>query len=160
MIDGGTSADRDIAAAAPELARTVVALHERVAAVEAERDALRKRVADVEYDLNREVEARNAAGAELDAVLAHAEELTQALRETQRERDAMKAIIEGRTTPPTDGEALDIFECGGSFRMVCNGESYDCSTLSSVWAVSDLPNTAWWAFDAHGRPCAWPGGGQ
>lgn len=132
MIDGGTSADRDIAAAAPELARTVVALHERVAAVEAERDG----------------------------ALAHAEELTQALRETQRERDAMKAIIEGRTTPPTDGEALDIFECGGSFRMVCNGESYDCSTLSSVWAVSDLPNTAWWAFDAHGRPCAWPGGGQ
>lgn len=124
-------------------AATVEALHAKC-------DALRKRVADVEYDLNREVEARNAAGAELDAVLA------QALRETQRERDAMKAIIEGRTTPPTDGEALDIFECGGSFRMVCDGESYDCSTLSSVWAVSDLPNTAWWAFDAYGRPCAHP----
>lgn len=60
VIDGGTEADRDLAAAAPDLAQTVVALHERVAAVEAERDG----------------------------ALAHAEELTQALRATQRARDA------------------------------------------------------------------------
>lgn len=46
VIDGGTSADRDIAAAAPDLARTVVALHARLAAVEAERDALRAAVLD------------------------------------------------------------------------------------------------------------------
>ena len=94
------------------------------------------------------------------ALMAAAPDLARTVVALHAEVEQLRAIIEGRTTPPTDGEALDIFECGGSFRMVCNGESYDCSTLSSVWAVSDLPNTAWWAFDAHGRPCAWPGGGQ
>ena len=182
-------------AAAPELARTVVALHERVAAVEAERDrmrereehfarvlsvtdggqyradwdsairrvvaerdALRKRVADAEYDINREVEARNAAGAELDAVLAHAEELTQALRETQRERDAMKAIVEGRTTPPTVEEAEAHINAGRSFRVVSvNGGAYSAESVLAVdLAVSDFPGSRWWALDSHGRPCAWP----
>ena len=39
-------ADAALMAAAPDLARTVVALHERLAAVEAERDALRAAVLD------------------------------------------------------------------------------------------------------------------
>ena len=195
-------ADAALMAAAPDLARTVVALHERVAAVEAERDrmrereehfarvlsvtdggqyradwdsairrvvaerdALRKRVADAEYDINREVEARNAAGAELDAVLAHADELTQALRETQRERDALRDIIEGRATPPTDSDIAVHVARGGLWRTrrtigdtMLSRDGVDADRAERVRDEQARTGGVylWWALDAHGRPCAWP----
>ena len=131
-------ADAALMAAAPDLARTVVALHERVAAVEAERDA----------------------------ALAHAEELTQALRETQRERDAMKAIIEGRTTPPTDEEIASHHATRGRWYVADHAGGGEVRgyppTVREIagWHRERAATWRWCALDSHGRPCAWPGGGQ
>lgn len=124
-------------AAAPDLAQTVVALHARLAAVEAERDG----------------------------ALAHAEELTQALRETQRERDALRAIIEGRTTPPTTEELAAHGAVGGAW--IVSGPfpalPMVCGPAETVVVIEEAARSLapgalrWRAVNAHGRPCAWPG---
>ena len=163
-------------AAAPDLARTVVALHERVAAVEAERDGALAQCEALTQALREAQRARDAAAQAFDDLVATVwraatgdehepptstdalVESVRALRETQRERDAMKAIVEGRTTPPTVEEAEAHINAGRSFRVVSvNGGAYSAESVLAVdLAVSDFPGSRWWALDSHGRPCAWP----
>jgi len=77
---------------------------------------------------------------------------------------ALRAIVAGRTVPPTDAEIAAHEAAGGRWRCVVVG---DCLLLCDmlpggvVWyhaetlKVLDATGT-WWALDATGRPCAWP----
>jgi hypothetical protein len=76
----------------------------------------------------------------------------------------LRAIIEGRTTPPTDTEIAVHAARGGVWRTrYVIGEaalSRDVMGAESAGYARDaaLPQHAylWWALDSHGRPCAWP----
>lgn len=74
------------------------------------------------------------------------------------EVERLRAIVEGRTTPPTVEEAEAHINAGRSFRVVSvNGGAYSAESVLAVdLAVSDFPGSRWWALDSHGRPCAWP----
>lgn len=81
-----------------------------------------------------------------------------------QERDALRAIIDGRTVPPTDTEMAQHDSRGGSwliaprhyqpvaYRDISIAKHYALMALDGDDA---LPMT-WWALDATGRPCAWP----
>lgn len=87
------------------------------------------------------------------------------------ELDALRAIIEGRTTPPSDEEIAAHAAAGGSW--LCRIEAPDLEPLdSSAWLAQSSGRMAqqaarwrrtqhkvfyrWWALDAQRRPCAWP----
>ena len=85
------------------------------------------------------------------------------------ERDALRAIIEGRDTPPTDAEIAAHHAVGGSWRCLSpewdGTMTSDCDTARDLgaegWAhaARTVPMhgmTRWWALDAAGRPCTWP----
>lgn len=72
------------------------------------------------------------------------------------ELDALRAIIEGRTTPPTREEAEAHFAGGGSFRVrFDDGTSLECFEPSHLRMARRASMTShWWALDSTGRPCA------
>ena len=101
----------------------------------------------------------------------------------RRERDAalalkvleLRAIIEGRTTPPTDAEIAAHDHAGGWWvRLPLRGGGTTCScdacrahqqppdelpnaNVASLAAGDrETPGARWWAHDAERRPCAWP----
>ena len=120
---------------------------------------------------------RTRAEAERDAALAHAEELTRALRIADRthdatlaERDALRAIIDGRTTPPTEAE-IEAHDAAGGWwlylpeRGIGRCSCSACRTAQmpagellpgNVRMVAAVGGGRWWALDAQRRPCAWP----
>ena len=144
--------------------------HPRALARLARLDALRGSLDDSE---------RLAAGlsADRDAALAHAEELTRALRIADRthdatlaERDALRAIIDGRTTPPTEAE-IEAHDAAGGWWLFLPGRGFgrcSCSACrtaqmpagellpGNVRMVAAVGGGRWWALDAQRRPCAWP----
>jgi hypothetical protein len=81
----------------------------------------------------------------------------QALADANNEVERLRAIIEGRTTPPTIEEARTHIDAGGVFRMVCGARSFTAESMIAVdVAIEDFPGGRWWALDAQKRPCAWP----
>ena len=171
-------------AAAPDLARTVVALHERVAAVEAERDGALAQCEALTQALRATQRARDAAAQAFDDLVATVwraatgdehepptstdalVESVRALRETQRERDALRAIVEGRTTPPTDEEIASHHATRGRWYVADHAGGGEVRgyppTVREIagWHRERAATWRWCALDSHGRPCAWPGGGQ
>jgi hypothetical protein len=94
---------------------------------------------------------------------------------TDRTLARLGAIIEGRTTPPTDAEFATHDAAGGSWRIVTHAvgtrilaeDGYQRDV--AMWAHAEMLRDAmapggplhgadvrWWALDAEGRPCAWP----
>ena len=127
--------DRNLAAAAPDLAATVEHLHARL---------------------------RPWQDAAADA--------TTLRTRAEAERDALRAIIDGRTTPPTDAEIAAHDHAGGwwSYLPPPGQSSCTCAACathqqpggelprSNVRVVASLGDGRWWALDAQRRPCAWP----
>ena len=78
-----------------------------------------------------------------------------------RERDALRAIIDGRTTPPTDEEIEAHHHAGGTWYVAStHGRALtttraDAVALCAHLAANKYPAT-WWAIGVRGRPCAWP----
>ena len=93
-------------------------------------------------------------------------ESVRALRETQRERDALRAIVEGRTTPPTDEEIASHHATRGRWYVADHAGGGEVRgyppTVREIagWHRERAATWRWCALDSHGRPCAWPGGGQ
>ena len=84
--------------------------------------------------------------------------LTDAGWELATERDRLRAIIEGRTTPPTIAEArAHSHRARGAFvAMLGEGEAhYRARVVTGLQRFSATPQR-WIALDADGRPCAWP----
>lgn len=112
------------------------------------------RATRAEAEVARLTAALTAQTARADGAEAEALRLTQ-------ERDAMRAIIEGRTTPPTDAEARSHFAAGGSFAdcgHLTRGRAFSLFDLAFAKAAVETSGrpARWWALDASDRPCAWP----
>ena len=72
------------------------------------------------------------------------------------ERDALRAIIAGRTTAPTAAEVAAHDAAGGWWRYQTENDwgdatCQDVGLIREAWAI-----TRWWALDASGAPCVWP----
>lgn len=93
----------------------------------------------------------------------HGDSLTARLARTviaQAERIAtLEAIVEGRTTPPTDAE-IAAHDATGATWMIAHRDGQIVVTAMS-WPSSRDWHVAkgavrWWALTIDGRPCAWP----
>lgn len=88
------------------------------------------------------------------------------------EVERLRAIIEGRTVPPTD-EEIEVHEAaGGRWRCVatvdgqrapglCFDGARDIVGRESVFdglprRIGSVYVETWWALDCHGMPCPWP----
>ena len=100
-----------------------------------------------------ELEARNAdLSRDRDTALAAALDLAA-------DRDATRAILEGRATPPTDAE-IDAHERVGGVWIIDHAEGPAFARFredARLWQRG-YPGKArrWLPIDRDGRPCAWP----
>lgn len=92
--------------------------------------------------------------------------------ELMRERDALRAIIEGRTTPPTEAERRAHHDAHGGRWMQRDDDDPAPAQLRPIWQrivnLADFDSSyyveefiakhpgRWWPLDSTGRPCAWP----
>lgn len=91
-------------------------------------------------------------------------DLPEIARALHAEVERLRAIIEGRTTPPTDAEIAALIAAGGSWRVVetirCGGVVLHVEEIDDARRVRDLAprecRQRWWALDAQHCPCAWP----
>lgn len=187
----------DLAYTVDHQAATIADQEREITSLRAERDAASERAVTLEHQHAHAVETMERMGAQVtraeaerDAALAQAEQITRGLREAQErarqgealakihreERDAcaaevvrLRAIIEGRTTPPTEAEIAAHEAAGGRWRSVVPGEwilSTDdgdaedarktIGVQSANAAIVATCGVTWWAHDADHRPCAWP----
>lgn len=89
-----------------------------------------------------------------DAAVARAEA-------AEREVARLRAIIEGRTVPPTDAEIAAHAADYGSWRFRVNGSAVqtdDPHRLRVAIAAHARHGTfvRWWSHDRSDAPCAWP----
>ena len=74
---------------------------------------------------------------------------------------SLRAIIDGRTTPPTGEEIEAHHRAGGTWYVAStHGRALtttrgDAIALCGHLAANKYPAT-WWAISVRGRPCAWP----
>ena len=76
----------------------------------------------------------------------------------------LRAIVEGRTTAPTDAEIAAHDAAGGTWLVRYRRDGWggdDAALFLDVLAPRDvrgdgLAAVRWWPLDASGRPCAWP----
>ncbi len=82
---------------------------------------------------------------------------------------ALRAIIEGSTTPPTDAEIAAHETAGGAWTCITVGEWIFSDSgmdgeaargLRSVLEANGWATPRWWALDSTRRPCAWPVGDE
>ena len=81
---------------------------------------------------------------------------------------SLRAIIDGRTTPPTDEEIRSAVRAGLTVILhateACDGHRVDLRTrdvlVLSTWAAhhadGNFASATWRLIDANDRPCAWP----
>lgn len=73
------------------------------------------------------------------------------------ELDELRAIIEGRTVPPTDAEIDAMREAYGQWMCVrISGGVPSIVFGEKAKIVARWKGYRWWALDATGKPCAWP----
>ena len=153
----------------------------------AERDALREALAtqaaavrqlDVARTARHDADARDAETlrrrqqapgdvlAEIAAVREEARMWNARATELEGERDALRAIVEGRTVAPTVAEARAVREAGGAFVRspvyldgFCGRFAEVVTGLARLGSESEDQRRAlarWFVIDHDGRPCAWP----
>ena len=98
-------------------------------------------------------------------------ELSATVAAQAAEIDRLRAIIDGRTTAPTEAEIAAHEAAGGRWRSIVPGEfilstsdgdgdAEDARQTSAVQranaAIVVRAGVRWWALDAQNRPCAWP----
>lgn len=90
----------------------------------------------------------------------------EALILRQRQEEALRGMIEGRTTPPTDAEIATHAATGGLWACTTKATHAD-PQIMTMRARADIRYHAhshregkwmlrWIAVDASGKPCAWP----
>lgn len=80
--------------------------------------------------------------------------------EARRERDEARAILEGRTAPPTDAE-IDAHHAAGGSWLTGDTVTWWPASLRGMRDNGETEGCVWIALDRSYRPCAWPrpGGG-
>ena len=105
-----------------------------------------------------------ARAAEAAEATASRDRAWRSVHEARTERDALRAIVEGRTTPPTDEEVAAHEAAGGGW-VLCNPAApldtrVVCLSAATARVRADFCRRTvtrrWWALDATGRPCGWP----
>lgn len=97
---------------------------------------------------------------ERDAAMRANDAMAAAVNAIADERDALRAIVEGRTTPPTYAE-IDAHEVAGGLWRWQNlpddpaGPRFGHARAAEAMYFCRFP-LRWWPLDATGRPCAWP----
>lgn len=151
-------------AAAPDLAHTVVAQ-----AAEIER--LTRALHDAAYSLGC-ADYDDVCAAVSDAIDEAEKRERESVDEAnalRMERAALRAIVDGRTAPPTEAEIAAHEAAGGRWRSIVPGEfilstgdgdAEDARQTSAVQRANEpiimRAGVRWWAIDAQGRCCAWP----
>ena len=80
------------------------------------------------------------------------------------EVERLRAIIEGRTTPPTDDEIASHHATRGRWYVADHAGGGEVRgyppTVREIagWHRERAATWRWCALDSHGRPCAWPEG--
>lgn len=169
-------ADADLMAAAPDLAASVAFHARRAQRLEADLTEAHDRARDAEAESAAAEAALVAAWQAVtnddlprlpagDGTVVDAEAVGQRAAEVVAERDALRAIIEGRT-PPTDAEIaahdglwLVIFRGTASLANASRMLDRDGASVvarNARLGAHGAVTSAWWALDAHRRPCAWP----
>ena len=148
--------DRHLLAAAPDLAATIVAQAAEIDALKSQRDAQAVGLRVVALWLGGPHHAEDP------------ESVSSLARTKGREIDNLRAIIDGRTTPPTDAEIRDVARAGLTVILHAidarTGRIVDLRTrdvqLISVWAThhadGHFASAVWRLIDANDRPIAWP----
>ena len=101
------------------------------------------------------------ATADRTDLVAEVRRLAAALDAVTAERDAFRAIIEGRTAPPTFAERVAHMEAHRRNRWMARASTGavvigDFDDPPMWAALTTLIPVCWWPLDADGRPCAWP----
>lgn len=93
-------------------------------------------------------------------LLAAAPDLAATVVAQAAEIDRLRAIIDGRTTPPTDAEITAHGTAAGRWRWASPDQHGEFPSTArwraSVAVVARVPGVRWWATDSDKRPCAWP----
>jgi hypothetical protein len=127
----------------------------------------------MERERDHAVECAQNARAELERLRGDADHLGTVagvsmdhVDDMATENAALRAIIEGRTTPPTDAEIAVHAARGGRWRTTYRvGDPALCGDLLDADAAEQLASAqrarplhayAWWATEASGELCAWP----
>lgn len=143
--------DRIDALDADRLARSVIALHAKVARLQ--------------RLLDENVEDRVRAheilgGAEYESTADAAARVVQDEVSASAEAGRLLAIIAGRTTPPTDAEIEAHEAAGCGWWLIVTENSFDYDMLDAVsrdeWVRVGV--VRWCPCADDGRPCAWPTG--
>lgn len=102
---------------------------------------------------------RDDAPVATQVVAPSPDDLRAQLAAVAAERDALRAIVEGRTMPPTPAEIVAHEATGGYFLFRDHDETgrvYDADCLQALLDDAHRHLTRWWAHDANDAPCAWP----
>ena len=74
----------------------------------------------------------------------------------ERERDELRAIVEGREEPPTNDEIAAHEKVDGWWRFQTENDFGELFAEEARIERDYGEVIRWWALDADGRPCAWP----
>ena len=101
---------------------------------------------------------RAAERARADAAEAECARLTTERDAARAEAAGLRAVVEGRTVPPTPQEIAAHHDASGSGWLVSSDRDVIPYTLCRSEARDGgAPDGArWWPLDASGRPCPWP----
>jgi len=93
-----------------------------------------------------------------EAAEAECARLTTERDAARAEAAGLRAVVEGRTVPPTPQEIAAHHDASGSGWLVSSDRDVIPYTLCRSEARDGgAPDGArWWPLDASGRPCAWP----
>jgi len=94
-------------------------------------------------------------------LLAAAPNLAATVIAQAAEIERLRAIVDGRATPPTDAETIAHHAAGGSWLAAGNHGRVLTRTMREARHTRDYlaaqhMTATWWALDANSRPCAWP----
>ena len=101
--------------------------------------------------------------AEVLSLIEHASNGWVRTADLTEEVASLRAIIAGRTTPPTDAEIAAHEQRGGSWLAAV--AAYGVYLLAGTYAAIEQdregigldPVVHWWSLDENGTPCEWPG---
>lgn len=99
-----------------------------------------------------------AERARAEAAEAECARLTTERDAARAEAAGLRAVVEGRTVPPTPQEIAAHHDASGSGWLVSSDRDVIPYTLCRSEARDGgAPDGArWWPLDASGRPCPWP----
>lgn len=146
IAETGAAGPMDVGAAALRAAG-------RISALTIDRDSLRAGVARLRVALDDVADALECGDSSRDGMLARVAGIAASF-------EALQAIVEGRTTAPTEAEYRAHHAADGSWLL--RWADRTSSIARGLYAVADiasgggLPVVLWIALDATGRPCAWP----